>query len=71
MILFPFANKMLLKIRFWREISVERSHLGKMSDDQLKDIGISKSEAVHEANRPFWDTTPLENLRRQNKHLTH
>jgi len=31
-----------------------RLALMEMSDSQLKDIGISRSEAFREANRPFW-----------------
>lgn len=26
-----------------------------MTDEQLKDIGISRSEAYREASRPFWE----------------
>ncbi len=32
-----------------------RLALFEMTDDQLKDIGISRSEAYHEASRPFWE----------------
>jgi uncharacterized protein YjiS (DUF1127 family) len=32
-----------------------RVSLMELSDAQLKDIGISRSEAYREANRPFWD----------------
>ncbi|MGE3305562.1 MAG: DUF1127 domain-containing protein [Rhizobiaceae bacterium] len=32
-----------------------RHALMQMSDDQLKDIGVSRAEAYGEANRPFWD----------------
>jgi len=31
-----------------------RIALMELSDAQLKDIGISRSEAYGEANRPFW-----------------
>jgi uncharacterized protein YjiS (DUF1127 family) len=31
-----------------------RMALMELSDAQLKDIGISRSEAFREANRPFW-----------------
>ena len=40
------------------EMAVERRRsrlaLMELSDTQLKDIGISRSEAFREANRPFW-----------------
>ena len=32
-----------------------RMALLEMSDEQLKDIGLSRSDAHGEANRPFWD----------------
>jgi uncharacterized protein YjiS (DUF1127 family) len=32
-----------------------RRALLEMTDDQLKDIGLSRSEAHGEAYRPFWD----------------
>ena len=32
-----------------------RKALLEMTDDQLKDIGLSRSEAHGEAYRPFWD----------------
>jgi len=45
------------RVRFarWRQLRRERYALQHLSDDLLKDIGISR-EAVHkEAKRPFWD----------------
>ena len=32
-----------------------RKALLEMTDDQLKDIGLSRSQAYGEAYRPFWD----------------
>ncbi|EJN01707.1 DUF1127 domain-containing protein [Phyllobacterium sp. YR531] len=32
-----------------------RIHLSELSDDQLRDIGISKGEARQEVERRFWD----------------
>ncbi|MDX2495767.1 MAG: DUF1127 domain-containing protein [Desulfuromusa sp.] len=55
MILSLFANKVSDKILFWREISRERQQLNIMSDYLLKDIGISRTDAIREARRPFWD----------------
>ena len=40
------------------EMAVQRRRsriaLMEMSDAQLKDIGVSRSEAYREASRPFW-----------------
>jgi uncharacterized protein YjiS (DUF1127 family) len=48
----------LLRVVAMIEMAVERRRsrlaLLEMSDAQLKDIGISRSEAYREANRPFW-----------------
>ena len=49
---------MLLRVVAMIEIAVARRRsrlaLMELSDAQLKDIGISRSEAFREANRPFW-----------------
>jgi uncharacterized protein YjiS (DUF1127 family) len=48
----------LLRVVAMIEMAVERRRsrlaLLEMSDAQLKDIGISRSEAYREASRPFW-----------------
>ena len=48
----------LLRVISMIETAFERRRsrlaLMEMSDAQLKDIGISRSEAFREANRPFW-----------------
>ena len=48
----------LLRVVAMIEMAVERRRsrlaLMELSDTQLKDIGISRSEAFREANRPFW-----------------
>lgn len=48
----------LMRVISMIEGAVERRRsrlaLMELSDVQLKDIGISRSEAYREANRPFW-----------------
>lgn len=48
----------LLRVISMIELAVERRRgrlaLMELSDAQLKDIGVSRSEAFREANRPFW-----------------
>jgi uncharacterized protein YjiS (DUF1127 family) len=41
----------------WREVRKQRRALLALSDHLLKDIGISRVDAIREANRPFWDTS--------------
>jgi uncharacterized protein YjiS (DUF1127 family) len=31
-----------------------RKHPRDLTDDQLRDIGISRAQAVYEADKPFW-----------------
>jgi uncharacterized protein YjiS (DUF1127 family) len=49
----------LPKVIAWLEHMLERRRsrlaLLEMSDEQLKDIGVSRAEAYGEADRPFWD----------------
>lgn len=71
MILLSMVNRALAKILVWREIYVERTTLSKMSDDLLKDIGISKAEANREANRFFWDTSSFKDMSRLKRHIPH
>lgn len=48
----------ILRVVAMIEMAVERRRsrhaLLEMTDTQLKDIGLSRSEAFREANRPFW-----------------
>ena len=38
----------------WRERAQMRRQLLMLDDRLLKDIGISRLEAMHEAEKPFW-----------------
>jgi len=35
-------------------VSKQRRDLSQLTDDQLKDIGISRVDAMREASKPFW-----------------
>lgn len=39
----------------WRQLRRERYALCNLSDDMLKDIGISRDAVQRESRRPFWD----------------
>ncbi|MBT2787259.1 MULTISPECIES: DUF1127 domain-containing protein [unclassified Halomonas] len=39
----------------WRQLRRERETLRHLSDDMLKDIGISREAVQRESRRPFWD----------------
>jgi len=42
------------RIYLWQERAAQRAHLASLDDHRLKDLGISRAEAVQEAAKPFW-----------------
>ena len=42
------------RLALWHQRATERSRLRNLSPHQLEDIGISRAEALREANKPFW-----------------
>ncbi len=38
----------------WERRARERNHLAGMTDHMLKDLGISRSDAQHESDKPVW-----------------
>lgn len=55
----PSASGLLLRIHRWRELHRQRRELERLSDEMLKDIGISRVDALREAQRSFWDDPKL------------
>lgn len=55
MITITFIQKAWRKTKEWYQISQQREELRGLSDEILKDIGLSRSDADSEANRHFWD----------------
>ncbi len=57
------ANCAPIKARRWNpqfftlafEIRKQRRILAALGDQELRDIGISRADAEHEARRSFWD----------------
>jgi len=39
----------------WQQNYASRRELAILSQQQLKDIGINRSEALEEARKPFWE----------------
>lgn len=46
--------RVLRLLSIWYSTAKQRRALLQLSDDQLKDIGISRADAIHEAGKPFW-----------------
>jgi uncharacterized protein YjiS (DUF1127 family) len=47
----------------WLELAQQRRRLLALDDRMLKDIGITRAEAMQEGTRPFWDTAGLDRPR--------
>ena len=45
----------LLQCRRWIELSRQRHQLANLDVGALRDIGISREQALLESQRPFWD----------------
>lgn len=43
------------QIARWRKLHRQRIELASLSDDALKDIGLSRADVYEETDRPFWD----------------
>jgi len=41
-------------VKTWRRRAYERQALVTMSDAMLRDIGITRCDAMSEASKPFW-----------------
>ncbi len=48
------AEEALRILSVWIERARQRRCLAGLSDRSLKDIGISRCDALHEARKPFW-----------------
>lgn len=48
-------QRMVVTLLRWQELAHERHALMELDDGLLKDIGLSRADAVREARRPFWD----------------
>jgi uncharacterized protein YjiS (DUF1127 family) len=47
-------NALLRRIDEWQRRAAGRRELMTLTDRDLRDIGITRSEAEAEANKPFW-----------------
>jgi uncharacterized protein YjiS (DUF1127 family) len=41
-------------LHVWRERARQRRELAQWSDRDLHDVGLSWSDIIHEAEKPFW-----------------
>ncbi len=50
--------KIVTRIRHGMQVARERRQLAALADHELKDIGLSRVDAMQEYERPFWDLPP-------------
>jgi len=48
------AARILEVLAAWHDRSVQRRTLGGLSDYQLHDMGLSRSQVFYEIEKPFW-----------------
>jgi uncharacterized protein YjiS (DUF1127 family) len=49
-----FFGHLAETVQVWRERTRQRRELAQWTDRDLHDIGLSWSDIVHEAEKPFW-----------------
>ena len=49
-----WTGRGFMLLQRWYAIANQRRALSRLTDDQLKDIGISRVDAMQEARKPFW-----------------
>ena len=47
----------------WQELAQQRRRLLALDDRMLKDIGMTRAEAMREGTRPFWDAPGVDGAR--------
>ena len=50
----PLWKRAIQRVLHWRELARQRRELATMSDEALKDIGLSRADIQQEVERPFW-----------------
>lgn len=49
-------STILIRFKQYQQAYYSRRLLRQLDDRALKDIGVTRSEALREARRPFWDS---------------
>ena len=50
----PYGRRLIALIGTWRRRLRDRRELASMSDMSLRDLGLTRSEALYEIRKPFW-----------------
>ncbi|HUA55057.1 MAG TPA: DUF1127 domain-containing protein [Candidatus Sulfotelmatobacter sp.] len=51
---FILVARVAALVATWQRRSRERAHLAAMTDRELRDAGLTRSEAMALSDRPFW-----------------
>ena len=49
-----YGRRLIALIGTWRRRLRDRRELALMSDRSLRDLGLTRSDALHEIRKPFW-----------------
>ena len=49
-----YGRRLIALIGTWRRRLRDRRELASMSDMSLRDLGLTRSEALYEIRKPFW-----------------
>lgn len=49
-----FVQRGLYQVRRWQQLRRDRAELMRLSDAQLRDIGLNRFDVLEECRRPFW-----------------
>ena len=52
--LLPLLKRTAASVSNWAENARTRRQLAELTDQQLADIGVSRSERMEELDKPFW-----------------
>jgi len=52
----PSPGNLLQLLNVWYQRAHQRQQLAELTDDELRDIGVSRSEARSEASKSFWES---------------
>lgn len=50
----PFSGGLISTLQRWQKRSRDRTRLGSMDERQLRDIGLTLTDANRESEKPFW-----------------
>ncbi len=48
------ASTIRVTLRLWHLRATQRPQLARLSDQKLRDIGLTRAQAEYEAAKPFW-----------------